>query len=87
MIDAAPILPASDALVLGQLADALVMVVKAESTHSQLPKDAVKRLRSASVEVTGLVFSQADVSKIKSYRYGGYYGGYYQNASDAGEQY
>lgn len=87
VIDAAPILPASDALVLGQLADALVMVVKAESTHSQLPKDAVKRLHSASVEVTGLVFSQADVSKIKSYRYGGYYGGYYQNTSDAGEQY
>ena len=82
VIDAAPILPASDALVLGQLADAVIMVVKAESTHSHLPQDSMKRLHSANVEVTGLVFSQANVSKIKSYRYGGYYGGYYQTPDD-----
>lgn len=82
IVDAAPILPASDALVLGQLADSVVMVVKAESTHTHLPQDAIKRLRSANVEVTGLVFAQANVSKIKSYRYGGYYGGYYQSPDD-----
>lgn len=84
IIDAAPVLPASDALVLGQLADAVIMVVQAESTHSHLPQDAMKRLHSANVEVTGLVFSQANVSKIKAYRYGGYYGGYYQNPTDKG---
>ena len=78
VIDAAPILPASDALVLGQLADAVIMVVKADSTHSHIPLDAIKRLQSANVGVTGLVFSQANVSKLRSYHYGGYYGGYYQ---------
>ena len=82
VVDAAPILPASDALVLGQLADAVIMVVKADSTHSHLPQDAMKRLHSANVSVTGLVFSQASISKIKSYRYGGYYGGYYQTSDD-----
>jgi len=43
VIDAAPILPASDAIVLGQLADAILMVVKAEDTSAHMVKDAVKR--------------------------------------------
>jgi len=42
-------------------------------------KDAVKRLNSAQVGVTGLVLTQADVARMKSYKYGGYYGTYYRN--------
>lgn len=79
VIDAAPILPASDAIVLGQIADATLMVVQAESTSSHMVKDAVKRLNSAQVPVTGVVLTQADVARMKSYKYGGYYGAYYRN--------
>ncbi|MGH1542070.1 MAG: GumC family protein [Arenicella sp.] len=78
IIDTAPILPASDAIVLGQIADAIVMVVEADKTRSHIAEDAVKRLHSAHVELTGLVLSQANIERIKSYRYGGYYSAYYQ---------
>lgn len=74
IIDTAPVLPASDAVVLGQLCDALLMVVQSDKTTHHMARDAIKRLNSSRVAVDGLVLTQADIKKGNPYQYGGYYG-------------
>ncbi len=74
IIDTAPVLPASDAVVLGQLSDALLMVVQSDRTTHHMARDAIKRLNASRVEVDGLVLSQANIKKGNPYQYGGYYG-------------
>jgi capsular exopolysaccharide synthesis family protein len=80
VIDTAPILPASDAVVVGRYVDSLVMVVQADRTTHHMARDAVRRLSSANVAVSGLVLSQANLKRGGSAYYGSYgggYGGYY----------
>ena len=80
IVDTAPVLPASDAIVLGQLVDSLIMVVQAERTTGNMAKDAMKRMAGGNVVPTGIVLAQADVRKSQSYydgKYQYYYGGYY----------
>jgi capsular exopolysaccharide synthesis family protein len=74
VIDTAPVLPASDAVVLGQLCDALLMVVQSDHTTHHMVRDAIKRLNSSNVAVDGLILSQANIKKGNPYQYGGYYG-------------
>lgn len=74
VIDTAPVLPASDAVVLGQLCDALLMVVQSDRTTHHMARDAVKRLNASKVGVDGLILSQANIKKGNPYQYGGYYG-------------
>ena len=74
IIDTAPVLPASDAVVLGQLCDALLMVVQSDRTTYHMVRDAVKRLHASKVGVEGVILSQTDVKKGSPYQYGGYYG-------------
>jgi len=74
IIDTAPVLPASDAVVLGRLSDVLLMVIQSDRTTHHMVRDAVKRLSASNVGVEGLILTQADVKKENPYRYGGYYG-------------
>ena len=74
IIDTAPVLPASDAVVLGQLCDALLMVVQSDRTTHHMVRDSIKRLNASNVNVTGMILTQADIKKENPYRYGGYYG-------------
>lgn len=85
IIDTAPILPVSDAIVLGHIADALLLVVQAESTTTRMARDAVKRLENAGIRTMGVVLSQV-FARRSAYYYDGkyqyYYGGYYHSADD-----
>ena len=74
IIDTAPVLPASDAVVVGQLCDALLMVVQSDRTTHHMARDAIKRLTASRVEVAGLILTQANIKKSNPYQYGGYYG-------------
>jgi len=74
IIDTAPVLPASDAVVLGQLCDALLMVVQSDKTTHHMARDAIKRLNASNVSVAGMILTQANVKKGNPYQYGGYYG-------------
>ena len=74
VIDTAPVLPASDAVALGQSCDALLMVVQSEKTTHHMVRDSIKRLNASHVDVTGLILTQVDIKKENPYRYGGYYG-------------
>lgn len=74
IVDTAPVLPASDAVVLGQYCDALLMVVQSDRTTHHMARDSIKRLAASKVGVTGLILTQAKAMKGGLYRYGGYYG-------------
>lgn len=77
IIDSAPIQLVSDALVLSQVANAMIYVVKADSTPYQLAQNGIKRLRQVNAPLAGVVLNQLDIEKAERY-YGEYsgYGGY-----------
>lgn len=79
IIDSAPVLPVSDSLVLGNLADEVILVVKADETTDAMANESVKRLYSAHVVPLGVVLQQADLQKMEDcgshyYTYGYGYG-------------
>lgn len=74
IIDSAPLLPVSDSLILANLVDEVILVVKADTTTHKIAQDAVKRLATAHVKPLGVVLQQADLEKMESY--GGYSYGY-----------
>lgn len=85
IIDTAPILPVSDAIVLGHIADSLLLVVQAERTTTKMARDGIKRLENAGIRTMGVVLTQVHVRRSAYYydgKYQYYYGGYYRSAED-----
>jgi len=74
IIDSAPLLPVSDSLIIGNLVDEVILVVKADSTTHKMAQESVKRLATAHVKPLGIVLQQVDMEKMQSY--GGYSYGY-----------
>ncbi|HSH41806.1 MAG TPA: polysaccharide biosynthesis tyrosine autokinase [Arenicellales bacterium] len=86
IIDTAPILPVSDAIVLGHIADSLLLVVQAERTTIKMARDALKRLDTAAIRPMGVVLTQVHVRRSAYYydgKYQYYYGGYYRSPGEA----
>jgi capsular exopolysaccharide synthesis family protein len=85
IIDCAPVMAVSDALVLSQKVDGVLFVIKHESTPSQLVESAVTRLKRVSANVLGIALNRLKTNKARYGRYykyeGNYYGhyGYHQN--------
>lgn len=77
IIDSAPCEVVSDALILSTFANAVVYVVKADSTNIKGVKSGISRLREINAPLTGVVLNQVNVDKGAAYGYGNYYGGYY----------
>jgi capsular exopolysaccharide synthesis family protein len=71
IIDSAPALAVSDALVVAQLADAQVYVIRADATPYQAAEQGIKRLRRANAPLLGCVLNQV-VAGGKGYGYGKY---------------
>ncbi len=67
VIDTPPAAVVADALQLGAMVDAAILVVKWASTPRHLVMDALKKLRSANVPVAGVVMTQVDSGKYKFY--------------------
>jgi len=87
VIDTPPVLPASDAIVLAQLVDAVIVTIKADDTPFDVVNDMLKRLYASHVAPLGAVLSLVDLNALASYYgtkyYGQYYGEYY-GARDGG---
>jgi capsular exopolysaccharide synthesis family protein len=86
IIDTAPILPVSDAIVLGHVVDELLLVIQAERTTHKMVQDAMRRLQAASVLPLGVVLTQVKFRRSTYYydgKYQYYYGGYYGQESEA----
>jgi capsular exopolysaccharide synthesis family protein len=79
IIDSAPALAVSDALVVSQLADAHLYVIRADATPYQAAQQGIKRLRRVNSPLLGCILNQV-VSGAGGYGYGKYgkYGRYYR---------
>lgn len=78
VIDSAPCQAVSDALVLSTMVDALIFVVRSDSTARQLAQTAIRRLREVDAPIIGAVLNVVDFEKKARYGYGSDYKGYYQ---------
>lgn len=78
IIDSPPCQPVSDSLLLGRCVDAVIFLVKADSTPRQQVATAVKKLRQAGAPLIGAVLNEADTRRRSGFAYGYYYyqGGY-----------
>lgn len=82
IIDTPPVQAVSDALVIARLADAVVMVVKADQTRSGLVQNSLAKLIQSHAKLYGVVLNDLDVKKAERY-YGSY--GYYQYYAEKSE--
>ena len=80
LIDSPPLGLVSDSLVLSQIANEIIFVVKADSTPYQLARSNIKRLLLADAPILGVVLNQLDLERAEKYygEYSGYgrYSGY-----------
>lgn len=78
VIDSSPVLPASDAVLLGPRTDGVVVMVKAGQVNRELIKKAVDQIRMAKANLIGVVLNQVDVKREGYYKYyHKYYSEYY----------
>lgn len=73
IIDSPPVLLVTDAVIIGQLAGATMLVVKAGVNTVREIEQSSKRLEMAGVNLRGVVFNDMPISKNR-YGYGDYYG-------------
>jgi capsular exopolysaccharide synthesis family protein len=84
VVDTPPILPASEALVMAQVADATVLCVRRDYSRVDQVKEAYFRLQAAGVKTVGAVLNGIP-SREYAYHYGSYYyarGRHYESADE-----
>lgn len=72
IIDAPPILPVADALIVGSMVDGVLLVVGAKQTTSEACRLAVQRVRGAGGKIIGVVMQKAAPTESPYFFYGGY---------------
>ncbi|MFI8480859.1 GumC family protein [Pseudomonas sp. NPDC078700] len=77
IIDSPPTQAVSDSMLLATISDALIYVIRAESTSIPMVQKGVGQLLQNNAPVTGVVLNQVDLSKTK--RYGNSYANYYDS--------
>ncbi|MCD1634280.1 polysaccharide biosynthesis tyrosine autokinase [Martelella mediterranea] len=83
IVDAPPVLIVPDARVLSQFVDAILFIVKWDSTHQRQVEEAIRSFEEGKIE--GLVLNQIDPNGFK--RYGYNYGYGYGYAAHYGDKY
>lgn len=73
LIDTPPIMPVTDAAIIGAKADGLILVVEYGAIAPDLLKEAKERLTSPSINLLGAVLSKVEVSSGRGYGYGYYH--------------
>ena len=76
IIDTPPVLAVPDARVIGQKVDAIVYLVKWDSTSKRHVLDGLKALESVNTRVSGLALGQIKKRGMEKYGYGNSYGNY-----------
>ena len=74
IIDSPPVQLVSDAMVISRHCTGLIFVVKADDTHYQVARNAVKRMRQTQANIIGVALNQLDFQRAD--RYYGEYTGY-----------
>ncbi len=78
MVDSPPVQMVSDAVILAGVVNALVFVVRADSTPYQVAKSVIDLLKKGKAQMLGVVLNQLDLEKAERY-YG--YGRYFSYGS------
>lgn len=76
LIDSAPVMGLSDALILSNYAEAVILAVSAEAATRDSVRDTVKKLESVNARVVGTVMTKFD-SQSEGYQYNSKYNAYY----------
>ncbi|WP_257479007.1 polysaccharide biosynthesis tyrosine autokinase [Acidipropionibacterium jensenii] len=70
ILDAPPVLPVTDAVVLSHLADSIVVVVSAGRTRAEQLEHAVDSIERGEGKISGIVLNRASSTKLSRLRYG-----------------
>lgn len=84
LIDSAPMQLVSDALVLSKYADALIYLIKSDSTPVNVVQNGLKRLHQVNAPLIGVVLNQFDAEAASK---GGYSGGNYYSYGYSSQTY
>ena len=76
ILDTPPLLAVTDARIIGQHADASILIVAWDKTKRSQVAEAMRQLTSIKLTIGGVVLSQIDTKGMQRYGYGGHYGGY-----------
>lgn len=76
IIDTPPLLVVPDARILVKHVDAMLLVVKWNSTTKSMVRDSLRDLEKVGMHHPGLVLNQINFKKMQGYGYGGRYGNY-----------
>ncbi|WP_169729321.1 polysaccharide biosynthesis tyrosine autokinase [Solimonas soli] len=71
LVDTPPVLPVTDAAIIGRLAGTTMVVLKSAEHPMRAIEETVRRLRQAGVKVRGMIFNQVG-ARVGSYGYGAY---------------
>ena len=78
IIDSAPLLPASDALLLTPYSDGAILIVKAGNMNRDMVKKSIEQLHMAKANLIGIALGQVDIKREGYYKhYHKYYSSYY----------
>ncbi|MDN6021379.1 MAG: CpsD/CapB family tyrosine-protein kinase, partial [Acidipropionibacterium jensenii] len=79
ILDAPPVLPVTDAVVLSHLADSIVVVVSAGRTRAEQLEHAIASIERGEGKISGIVLNRASSTKLSRLRYGDAEYGYSQS--------
>jgi len=88
IIDSAPVHAVSDALILATYADTMVYVVCADTTHANVAKKGIERIKNTTVPIAGVILNRFDAAKASKYYGNSDYGyaAYYQSEDAPAEK-
>ena len=76
IIDTPPVLVVPDARIIAQIADSVLFTVLWDRTSRHQVEESLRMFHNSNQRITGLVLSQINAKRMKSYGYGGRYGAY-----------
>ncbi|MCB0358843.1 MAG: polysaccharide biosynthesis tyrosine autokinase [Bdellovibrionales bacterium] len=82
LVDAPPLLPVTDAVVLSRTVDGVVLVVRGQETQTHVAKDAANKLRQVGANILGVVLNDIDIRSGDYYYYRRGYYAYYHAEDD-----
>lgn len=78
-VDAPPVLPVTDAVVLSRAVDGVVIVVRGQETQQQVAQNAINRLKQVGANILGTVLNDVDLRSGDYYYYRRGYYAYYRD--------
>lgn len=80
ILDAPPVLPASDAMLMASRTDGTILVIKSGHVEKKILKSVVESFNNANLPILGILLNLVDLKKEGYYRYyNKYYSSYYED--------